>query len=106
MLKGKICQKTDKHGRGKIKVSTPLPPRGARLRELEAGQRVALHAHAMHVWGAGWQQRPDKPVVFNLTGKSASEVAAVAGCVSQVVTPTEERQALNELNSGLLRVGS
>ena len=54
----------------------------------------------------GWQQRPDKPVVFNLTGKSASEVAAVAGCVSQVVTPTEERQALNELNSGLLRVGS
>ena len=75
----------------------------ARLRELEAGQRVAL---AMHVWGAGWQQRPDKPVVFNLTGKSASEVAAVAGCVSQVVTPTEERQALNELNSGLLRVGS
>jgi len=30
----------------------PPPPRGARLRELEAGQRVALHTHAMHVCGA------------------------------------------------------
>ncbi len=29
----------------------PYPP-GARLRELEAGQRVALHTHAMHVCGA------------------------------------------------------
>ena len=33
------------------------------------------------------------------------EVAAMAGCVSQAVTPTEERRALNQLNSGLLRVG-
>ena len=41
----------------------PPPPRGARLRELEAGQRVALHAHAMHMWGARWQQSPDEPVV-------------------------------------------
>jgi hypothetical protein len=40
----------------------PYPPR-ARLRELEAGQRVALHAHAMHMWGARWQQSPDEPVV-------------------------------------------
>ena len=44
--------------------------------------------------------------IGNLTGKSASEVAAVAGRGSQVVTPVEERRALNELNSGLLRVGS
>ena len=49
----------------------------SRLRELEAGQRVALHAHATHVWGSRWQQCPDEPTVFNLTGKSASEVAAV-----------------------------
>jgi hypothetical protein len=30
----------------------PPPPPRARLRELEAGQRVALHTHAMHVCGA------------------------------------------------------
>ena len=78
----------------------------ARIRELEAGQRVAVHAHAAHVWGAGWHRSPDEPMVINLMGKAASEVAAMAGCVSQAVTGMEERRALNDLNSGLLRVGS
>ena len=86
-------------------ADTALAANQARIRELEAGQRVAVHAHAAHVWGAGWQRRPDEPMAIDLTGKSASEVAAMAGCVSQAVTPTEERRALNQLNSGLLRVG-
>ena len=95
--------------RAELEAERRLAETQARIRELEAGQRVAVHAHAAHIWGAGWQQQQAAPKIIKLTGKSADEVAAMAGQVSQVETSrsTAERRALNDnvLNQGPLRVG-
>ena len=56
-----------------------------------------VQQHSAKVWGAGWQtdDRP-APKVFSLVGKSVSDVRGMSGEVSQEVTGTEERVALNQ----------
>lgn len=61
-----------------------------------------VQQHAEKVWGSDWQMEYNAPKVYSLVGKSAEEVRALAGDVSQVTTATEERVKLNRLQWEML----
>ena len=64
--------------------------------ESPAETRARLHMGAKHVWGSAESSATvAAPKVFKLTGMSVEEIRGRASEVSQMITGTEERVALN-----------